>query len=64
MRIGYWQESQREKGPLGKQRRRCLDNIKMNLGEIEWDDVSWIGLTQDRDKWRVLMNAVLNLRVP
>jgi hypothetical protein len=36
----------------------------MDLGEIEWGGVDWIGLAQDRDKWRALMNAVMNLRVP
>jgi hypothetical protein len=41
-----------------------VDNIKMDLGEIGWDDVDWIGLTQDRDKWRALVNAVMNLQVP
>jgi hypothetical protein len=40
------------------------DNIKMGLGEIEWGSVEWIGLAQDRDRWIVLMNAVMNLQVP
>jgi hypothetical protein len=50
--------------PQGRQRRRWIDNIKMDLGETGWDDVDWIGLAQDRDKWRALVNAVMNLRVP
>jgi hypothetical protein len=40
------------------------DNIKMDLGEIGWGDMDWIGLAQDRDKWRALVNAVMNLWVP
>jgi hypothetical protein len=41
-----------------------VDNIKVDLGEIGWDGVDWIDMTQDRDKWRALVNTVLNLRVP
>jgi hypothetical protein len=48
--------------PLGRPRRRWVDNIKMDLGEIEWVGVDWIGLAQDRDKWRALVNSVMNLR--
>jgi hypothetical protein len=40
-----------------------MDNIKMYLLEIGWDGVDWIGLAQDRDKWRALVNAVMNLWV-
>jgi hypothetical protein len=50
------------KRPLGIPRRRWVDNIKMNLREIEWD-MDWIGLAQDRDQWRALVNTVMNLRV-
>jgi hypothetical protein len=50
--------------PLGRPRRRWLDNIRMDLVEVEWDDVDRIGLAQDRDRWRALANSVLNLRVP
>jgi hypothetical protein len=39
------------------------DNIKMDLGEIGWGGVDWIGLAQDRDKWRALVNSLMNLRV-
>jgi hypothetical protein len=52
------------KRPLGRPRRRCVDNIRMDLGEVRWSDVDWIGLAQDRNRWRVLVNSVLNLRVP
>jgi hypothetical protein len=54
------------KRPLGRPRhtRRWVDNIKMDLLEIGWGSVDWIGLAQDRDKWRALVNAVMNLRVP
>jgi hypothetical protein len=41
-----------------------MDNIRMDLVEVRYGDVDWIGLAQDRDKWRVLVNSVLNLRVP
>jgi hypothetical protein len=41
-----------------------MDNIKMDLGEVRWGDVDWIGLAQDRNRWRAVVNAVLNFRVP
>jgi hypothetical protein len=50
--------------PLGRPRRRWVNNIRMNLVEVGWGDVDWIGLAQDRDAWRALVNSVLNLRVP
>jgi hypothetical protein len=49
---------------LGRPRRRWVDNIRMDLGEVEWSDVNWISLAQDRNRWRALVNSVLNLRVP
>jgi hypothetical protein len=52
------------KTSLGRPRRRWVDNIKMDVLEISWGGVDWIGLAQDRDNWRALMNAVMNLRVP
>jgi hypothetical protein len=52
------------KRPLGRPRCRWVDNIKMNLLEIGWGGVDWIGLAQDRDNWRALVDAVMNLRVP
>jgi hypothetical protein len=50
--------------PLGRPRRRWKDNIKMDLGEIGFGGVDWIHLAQDRDRWRALVNTVMNLRVP
>jgi hypothetical protein len=50
--------------PLGRPRRRWEDNIKMNLREVGWGGMDWINLAQDRDRWRALVNAVMNLRVP
>jgi hypothetical protein len=50
--------------PLGRPRRRWLDNIRMCLVEVGWGDVDWISLAQDRDRWRALVNAAMNLRVP
>jgi hypothetical protein len=52
------------KRPLGRPRRRLVDNIKMDRREIGWDSVDWIDMAQDRDQWRALVNTVLNLRVP
>jgi hypothetical protein len=51
------------KRTLGRPRRTCVDNIRMDLGEVRWGDVGWIDLAQDRKKWRALVNSVLNLRV-
>jgi hypothetical protein len=50
---------------LGRPRREWVDNtgIRMDLGEVGWGDVDWIGLDQDRDRLRALVNSVLNLRV-
>jgi hypothetical protein len=52
------------KRPLESPRRRWVDNIKIDLGEVRWGVVVWIGLTKDRNRWRALVNSVLNLRVP
>jgi hypothetical protein len=52
------------KRPLRRPRRRWANNIKINVGEIGWCGVNWIGLTQDGDKCRALVNLVLNLLVP
>jgi hypothetical protein len=53
-----------ENGPLGRPRCRWVDNIRIDLGEVRWGDVDWIGLAQDRNRWRALVNSVLNFRVP
>jgi hypothetical protein len=50
--------------PLGRPRRRWEVNIKMDLWEIRFGDVDWINWGQDRDRWRALVNTVMNLRVP
>jgi hypothetical protein len=52
------------KRPLGRPRPRWVDNIRMDLGEVGWGDVDWIGLAQDRNRWRAFVNLVLNLRIP
>jgi hypothetical protein len=49
--------------PLGRLRRRWEDNIKMDLREVRWRGIDWINLAQDRDRWRALVNAVMNLWV-
>jgi len=53
-----------EKGPLGRPRGRWDDNIKMDLHEVGCGGMDWIVLIQDRDRWRALVNAVMNLWVP
>ena len=52
------------KRPLGRPGRRWLDNIRMDLQGVGCGYVDWIGLAQDRDRWRTLVSAVMNLRVP
>ena len=52
------------KRPLGRPRRRWVDNIRMDLQEVGYGYMDWIGLAQDRDRWRKLVSAVMNLRVP
>jgi hypothetical protein len=53
-----------EKKPLGRSRRRWVNNIKMDLRETGWDGIDWIDLAQDRDQWRAPVKTVMNLRVP
>jgi hypothetical protein len=52
------------KRPLGRPRRRWVDNIKRYLREIGWDGMDWIDLAQDRDQWRTLVNTVMNFWIP
>jgi hypothetical protein len=52
------------KSRLGRPRRRCVGNIKIDLREIGWDGMDWIDSSQDSDQWRALVNTVMNLRVP
>jgi len=52
------------KRPLGRPRRRWEDNIKMDLQEVERGGMDWIEPSHGRDKWRALVNAVMNLRIP
>jgi hypothetical protein len=50
--------------PLGRPRHRWEDNIKMDLREVGWMGKDWINLSQDRDRWRALVNVVMNVQVP
>ena len=52
------------KRPLGRPRHRWEDNNKMDLKELGCEGMDWISVAQDRDRWRALVNAVMNLRVP
>jgi hypothetical protein len=52
------------KRPLGRPRRRWVDNIEMDLRDIVWGGIDWIDVAQDRDQWRALVNTVMNLRLP
>jgi hypothetical protein len=47
-----------------KRRLRLVDNIKMDFGEIGWGGMDWVGLVQDREKWRALVKAAMNIRAP
>jgi hypothetical protein len=53
-----------EKETTRKTRCRWVDSIRMDVGEVGWGDVDWIGLAEDRNRWRAVVNSVLNLRVP
>jgi hypothetical protein len=52
------------KRPLGRPRRRGVDNNKMNFTEIRWNDMDWIDLAEDMNQWRALVDTVMNFRVP
>jgi len=52
------------KRPLGRPRRKWVDNIRMDLQEVRCGYMDWVGLAQDRERWRTLVSAVMNLRVP
>jgi hypothetical protein len=58
--IEYWWESWKERDPLGRPRRRWVNNIKTDVREIGWNGMDWIYLAQDRDQCRVLVNTVRN----
>jgi hypothetical protein len=64
MHVGCWCENQNERDPLGRPRRRSVDNIKLDLRDIGWNGVDWIDMAENRDQWRDLVYTVLNLRVP
>ena len=53
-----------ERRPLGRPRHRWVDNIIMDLQEVGYGYMDWIGLAQDGDRWRTLVSAVINFRVP
>ena len=50
--------------PMGRPRRRLVDNIRMDIQEVGCGYIDWFGLAQDRDRWRTLVSAIMNLRVP
>jgi hypothetical protein len=52
------------KRPLGRTRRKWVDTIRMDLRKVDWGDVDWIGLAKDKNRWRALVNVVMNLWVP
>jgi len=57
----FWWGKPEGKRPLGRPRRRCADNIKMDLKKVGCGGMDWIELAQDRDRWRALVNAVMNI---
>jgi hypothetical protein len=61
MHVGFWWKSKKERD---LSRRSLEDNIKMELRDIRWGGMYWFDLPQDRDRWRALLNMVMNIRVP
>jgi len=61
---GFWWGDLRERHHWGRPKHRWEDNIKMDLQEVGCGGMDWIELAQDRDRWRVLVNALINIRVP
>jgi len=59
----FWWRHLRERGPLGRPRRRWEENMKMDLQEVGCGYMDWIELVQDRESWRALLSAVMNVRV-
>jgi hypothetical protein len=62
--IGFWWGKPEGKRPLGRPKHRWEDNINMDLQEVGCGVMDWIDLVQDRERWRELVNAVMNLPVP
>ena len=61
---GFFMAELEGKRPLGRPRRRWEDNIKMDVQKVGYGGMDWIDLAQDRDRWRAVLNAAMNLRVP
>jgi len=61
-RVLMWRPDGR--GPLGRPRCRWEENLKIDIQKVGWGGMDWLALAQDRDRWRALVNAVINLRVP
>jgi hypothetical protein len=61
---GFWWGDLREGDHLERPKHRWEDNIKIDLQEVGWGGMDWIDMAQDRDRWRALVSAVMNLRVP
>ena len=64
MYTGFWWGKDEGKRPVGRPRRKCENNIKMDLKEVGCGVMNWIDLAQDRDRWRKIVDAVMNLLLP
>jgi len=62
--IGFWWGNLTERDHFGEPRCRFENNVKMNLQEVGCGSMDWIKMTQDRDRWRALVNAEMNFRIP